>query len=58
MAKLMDILQSPETWQWVGGLGAAMDRSARGGGFDLTQANQGLMRGIQDRRLHHNTLIL
>jgi hypothetical protein len=50
MAKLMEILQQPETWNWLGGVGQQLDASARGQGFDLTRANAGLMQGIQDRQ--------
>ena len=50
MAGLMDILSQPETWNWLGGVGAAMDRDARGQGFDLTNANAGLMQSLMDRR--------
>ncbi len=50
MAGLMDMMQRPELWQWLGGVGGGMSRAARGQGYDISGANQQLFKGMQQRK--------
>lgn len=51
MAGLMDKLATPEMAMWLGGLGKALSTSSRGGGFDMSQANMGLMEQMQQKQM-------
>lgn len=46
---LMDALKNPDIWQYIGGVGAGINRASAGQPFDITQANAGLAQSIEDR---------
>lgn len=47
---LMSILQRPETWQWISGVGRGLSQAGRGQGFNIGGANQQLFQAMQDRK--------